>query len=255
MVISNRISIILHIHVNICVSHLINDLPCFPCCLLPTVEEKEILSHPVNAWNKERASDTHLRRGFRQPRPKIYMNLSPLPKAIQISWMWICVAWEAAKRAILTHFHWCLSISSSVAQRENNLRSAFSLFGIWSCSSFWKIRRQSFPQNKAFANRQWQHQQHRGLDAIVYKLIPHHVNTWYMSQLNSNVWKKYFHSLLAKSLRISCNIWAVTDTLLLLHHKSITNWSIRLSLGHDDVIKWNIFRVIGPLCWEFTCHR
>ena len=24
---------------------------------------------------------------------------------------------------------------------------------------------------------------------------------------------------------------------------------------HDDVIKWNIFRVTGPLCGELTGHR
>ena len=24
---------------------------------------------------------------------------------------------------------------------------------------------------------------------------------------------------------------------------------------HDDVIKWNIFRVTGPLCGKFTSHR
>ena len=27
------------------------------------------------------------------------------------------------------------------------------------------------------------------------------------------------------------------------------------SQHHDDVIKWNIFRVTGPLCGEFTGHR
>ena len=27
------------------------------------------------------------------------------------------------------------------------------------------------------------------------------------------------------------------------------------SKEHDDVIKWNIFRVTGPLCGEFTGHR
>ena len=26
-------------------------------------------------------------------------------------------------------------------------------------------------------------------------------------------------------------------------------------ISHDDVIKWNIFRVTGPLCGEFSCDR
>ena len=32
-------------------------------------------------------------------------------------------------------------------------------------------------------------------------------------------------------------------------------WGPLPYVGHDDVIKWKHFRVIGPLCVEFTRHR
>ena len=41
-----------------------------------------------------------------------------------------------------------------------------------------------------------------------------------------------------------------------IHNKhAIVRTSSVVLLFHDDVIKWNIFRVTGPLCGEFTGDR
>ena len=41
-------------------------------------------------------------------------------------------------------------------------------------------------------------------------------------------------------------------------HISVTIWDFCIVVAepiHDDVIKWNLFGVIGLLCGDFTCHR
>ena len=36
---------------------------------------------------------------------------------------------------------------------------------------------------------------------------------------------------------------------------TVSRFYSSLYIIHDDVIRWNIFRVTGPLCGEFTGHR
>ena len=40
-----------------------------------------------------------------------------------------------------------------------------------------------------------------------------------------------------------------------LVHSEYSRFVVRMVNPHDDVIKWNIFRVTGPLCEEFTGHQ
>ena len=55
------------------------------------------------------------------------------------------------------------------------------------------------------------------------------------------------------------NEWKVlvlhSVVVLIIARLSFRAYANGLSTEHDDVIKWKIFRVTGPLCGEFTSHR
>ena len=66
--------------------------------------------------------------------------------------------------------------------------------------------------------------------------------------------KKYVANWVQLTIYTHCFLWWLVSGQVINHYpnQKYPNSPTLIRVIHDDVIKWNIFRVTGPLCGEFT---